>query len=322
MNKEAPRTEEWIDRHGRGVLLNHRLRQTQHPDWSAPDQIQRKKPETPVKPTRIRLNYEPNAGKSARRTLEPMNNDPSGKSRISSEQAAAMFDFDGKLNVAESSKWGDPDQLSRLVITPQDGSFDNIGITIAKGGTLYNESDMESKTWVKDPGVQEVNPLVPIAFPNGAKGYFDRDGNIVLSSPDGLFDIGIEITISQTSRDAPVITNSNKRLLDGLLDKGDHGLKFLTAIMSKLYPLAKEKYHEQISARAEIGQATTLLAKESATTPLPTETVQPSPSSVSPSPLATVTQPSQSTSPVFYAIAALVAIVTIVFIVVWMKKAP
>jgi hypothetical protein len=44
MNKEAPRTEEWIDRYGRGVLLNHRLCQTQHPDWSAPDQIQRKKP--------------------------------------------------------------------------------------------------------------------------------------------------------------------------------------------------------------------------------------------------------------------------------------
>jgi hypothetical protein len=81
MNKEAPRTEEWIDRYGRGVLLNHRLCQTQHPDWSAPDQIQRKKPETPVKPTRIRLNYEPNAGKSAHRTLEPMNNNPSGKSR-------------------------------------------------------------------------------------------------------------------------------------------------------------------------------------------------------------------------------------------------
>jgi hypothetical protein len=36
--------------------LSHRLCQTQHPDWSAHDQIQRKKPETPVKPTRIRLN--------------------------------------------------------------------------------------------------------------------------------------------------------------------------------------------------------------------------------------------------------------------------
>src|SRR5471030_2286323 len=69
-------------RRGRGVLLNHRLCQTQHPDWSAPDQIQRKKPETPVKPTRIRLNYEPNAEKSAHRTLEPMNNNPSGKSRF------------------------------------------------------------------------------------------------------------------------------------------------------------------------------------------------------------------------------------------------
>jgi hypothetical protein len=69
MNKEAPRTEESIDRYGRGVLLNHRLRQTQHPDWSEPDQIQRKKPETPVKPTRIRLNHEPDAAKSVHRTF-------------------------------------------------------------------------------------------------------------------------------------------------------------------------------------------------------------------------------------------------------------
>jgi hypothetical protein len=42
MNKEAPRTEEWIDRHGRGVLLNHQECQTQHRNWSEPDQIQRK----------------------------------------------------------------------------------------------------------------------------------------------------------------------------------------------------------------------------------------------------------------------------------------
>jgi hypothetical protein len=88
MNKEAPRTEEWIDRHGRRVLLNRQERQTQHQNWSAPDQIQRKKPETPVKPTRIRLNYEPNAGKSAHRTLEPMNNNPSGKSRVKCNQYA------------------------------------------------------------------------------------------------------------------------------------------------------------------------------------------------------------------------------------------
>ena len=63
-------------------------------------------------------------------------------------------------------------------------------------------------------------------------------------------------------------------------------------------------------------------ASESATTPSPTETVQPSPSSVSPSPSATVTQLPQSTSSVFYAIAALVAVIAIVFIVIWMKKAP
>jgi len=69
MNKEAPRTEEWIDRHGQRFLLNRQERQTQHQNWSAPYQIQRKKPETPVTPTRIRLNYEPNAGKSAHRTF-------------------------------------------------------------------------------------------------------------------------------------------------------------------------------------------------------------------------------------------------------------
>jgi len=44
MNKEAPRTEEWIDRHGRRVLLNRQERQTQHQNWSEPDQIQRKNP--------------------------------------------------------------------------------------------------------------------------------------------------------------------------------------------------------------------------------------------------------------------------------------
>jgi len=62
-------TQTWIDRHGRRVLLNRQERQTQHQNWSAPDQIQRKQPETPVTPTRIRLNDEPNAGKSAHRTL-------------------------------------------------------------------------------------------------------------------------------------------------------------------------------------------------------------------------------------------------------------
>ena len=43
MNKEAPRTEEWIDRHGRRVLLNYQKCQTQHQNWSAADQIHRKK---------------------------------------------------------------------------------------------------------------------------------------------------------------------------------------------------------------------------------------------------------------------------------------
>jgi len=42
MNKEAPRTEEKIDRHGRGVLLFHQECQPQRKNRSKPDQIQRK----------------------------------------------------------------------------------------------------------------------------------------------------------------------------------------------------------------------------------------------------------------------------------------
>ena len=79
MNKEAPRTDDEIVRRGRGVLLNRQERQTQHRNWSAPDQIHRPPPETALTSPRIRLNHEPDARKSY---LEPMNNDPSGKSQL------------------------------------------------------------------------------------------------------------------------------------------------------------------------------------------------------------------------------------------------
>jgi hypothetical protein len=56
MNQKASRTEGWIDRRGRGVLLNHEECQPRRQNWSAPEAF---------KPTRIRLNYEPDARKSA-----------------------------------------------------------------------------------------------------------------------------------------------------------------------------------------------------------------------------------------------------------------
>jgi len=69
MNKEAPRTEEWIDRHGRGVSLIHEECQPRRQNGRNPTKSSEKTPDVVSKPTRIRLNYEPNAGKSAHRTF-------------------------------------------------------------------------------------------------------------------------------------------------------------------------------------------------------------------------------------------------------------
>ena len=65
MNKEAPRTEEWIDRHGRGVSLIHEECQPRRQNGRNPTKSSEKTPDVVSKPTRIRLNYEPDARKSA-----------------------------------------------------------------------------------------------------------------------------------------------------------------------------------------------------------------------------------------------------------------
>jgi hypothetical protein len=65
MNKEAPRTEEWIDRHGRGLLLNHEEYQPRRQNGRNPTKSSEKTPDVVSKPTRIRLNYEPDVRKSA-----------------------------------------------------------------------------------------------------------------------------------------------------------------------------------------------------------------------------------------------------------------
>ena len=65
MNKEALRNEEWIDRHGRGVLLNHEECQPRRQNGRNPTKSSEKPPDVVSKPTRIRLNYEPDARKSA-----------------------------------------------------------------------------------------------------------------------------------------------------------------------------------------------------------------------------------------------------------------
>jgi len=69
MNKEAPRTDEEIVRRGRGLLLNHEEYQPRRQNGRNPTKSSEKPPDGASKPTRIRLNYEPNAGKSVHRTL-------------------------------------------------------------------------------------------------------------------------------------------------------------------------------------------------------------------------------------------------------------
>jgi hypothetical protein len=65
MNKEAPRTEEWIDRYGRGVRLNHEECQPRRQNGRNPTKSSEKTPDVVSKPSRIRLKYEPDARKSA-----------------------------------------------------------------------------------------------------------------------------------------------------------------------------------------------------------------------------------------------------------------
>ena len=65
MNKEAPRTDEEIVRRGRGVLLNHEECQPRRQNGRNPTKSSEKTQDVVSKPTRIRLNYEPDARKSA-----------------------------------------------------------------------------------------------------------------------------------------------------------------------------------------------------------------------------------------------------------------
>ena len=64
MNKEAPRTDEEIDRNGRGVFLIHQECQPRRQNGRNPTKSSEKPSERTINSTRIRLNYEPDARKS------------------------------------------------------------------------------------------------------------------------------------------------------------------------------------------------------------------------------------------------------------------
>lgn len=192
------------------------------------------------------------------------------RSYIDPEQAAALFHFNGKLKVIESARFGDTDNISSLLIKPEDNSFDHIRLAIGNGSTFVDQFQAMTNAW-QSSDAHEKNPFIPLTLPGGAKGYFDGHGSIVSKSPDGRFDISIDVGLSD-SRGSVNVTESNKGLIDGLTKGDDHGLKFLADAVSKIIPMAGQKYQEQVKARTEIQEAMNVLAN------LPTATVKPSPS--------------------------------------------
>jgi len=206
-------------------------------------------------------------------------------SYISAEQAANIFHFNGRLTVSESAQWGDDDDISNVIIKPDDKSFDSIRIAIGKGGAFFNQFDLNAKLWTPN-SAQNQNPFTSFQFPDGSKGYSDGYGSVVLTSPDGRFDIRIEMTIAESGRDPIKVTASNKELVEGLTGKNDHGLKFLSDAMTGIYPLAKKKYEDQVKARTSLIQAQKVMEQLSpSNNPTPTPSAGPSsPSSVSATP--------------------------------------
>jgi hypothetical protein len=82
MNKKAPRTEEKIDRHGRGVLLSGRNGWNRARRLPTQRRGSRKSAATALKNARIGLHSQPADRKSTNQPLQSMNNDSSGKSRV------------------------------------------------------------------------------------------------------------------------------------------------------------------------------------------------------------------------------------------------
>jgi hypothetical protein len=188
-------------------------------------------------------------------------------SYISPEQAATIFHFDGKLTVAESAQLGDTDNVSHLLIRPVDGSFDHISLAIGKAGTLVDKIQTMAQMWISS-NAGERNPFSAVRFPNGATGYYDGNGVLAMKSADGRFDTIIEVVLFD-DRGSPVVTASNKNLVEALTKSDDHGLKFLTEVMTRIAPLVEKKYREQTKIREQIIQASEFLKKHSSTAVTP-----------------------------------------------------
>jgi len=184
------------------------------------------------------------------------------QSYISPEDADAIFEFNGKLKVSESARLGDTANISNVLIKPEDNSFDHIRLAITKGGNLIDQFQAMASVW-QPSATQPQNPFKPVVLSNGTKGYCDDHGTIVARSPDGRFDITIEVVISDNGRDSINVTNSNKNLIDGVTNGKDRGFKFLTDAMTRIVPMAEQKYQKQVKARAEIEEAMDFLAKMS-----------------------------------------------------------
>lgn len=200
----------------------------------------------------------------ARQTLEQFAKPQ--PSYINPEQAAQLFRFHGKVNVTEGALWKDDKVISNLSVKPEDQSFGGISINVAKGGAILNQIETLAKAWAKSPAMQDSsNPFTPIILSNGAKGYYDGNGMIVVSSPDGQFDILVDIKTSE-DRKCPTATQSNKDLIEGLKDK-EHGLQFLTDVVNKIYPLVQQKVQDRAKMRIKLTAAKAAFAKQSKPSP-------------------------------------------------------
>jgi hypothetical protein len=175
-------------------------------------------------------------------------------SYLSSEKAAEMFQFRGKLELSEYAQYGKTQPASLLLIKPLDQSFELIRIEVAAGNETLAEYAFIAANW-SAVEVKEPNPFVPVQLADGAKGFYDGFGHIVVGSPDGSFEVSIEVTISEYNRDPTEKTNSNWLMVEGMENDIDHGLTYLKEAMAKLYPLARQRFQEQSKARSLLLEA-------------------------------------------------------------------
>jgi len=170
---------------------------------------------------------------------------------ITPAQAAAIFHFHGKVTVEEytmvgnTRRFGDTKRLSTIFIQPVDNSFDHISIFINKGDAEFRETGALLARVPKN----QIPATSFIKFSDGTRGYFYDFSHFVLSSPDR-----VEIGLVEDRGD-PVITASNKEMVNAFLDKNDNGLKAMTDVMKIIYPLAKRKYEEQMADLASLKEA-------------------------------------------------------------------